>query len=239
LRWTRRLLMQVAMISWARLLSAIFLFVFCEARLCAAEAMQTRTVRVVYLVSKDREVRADFREAIEKAIVDVRKWYAGQLEGVTFKLHDPIVEVAKSDQDAAWFYSHENGKNREDWGYNNALAEVKRLLGAKHYDANHVWVIYSDGPGDKGRGVASVTVMPEDDLLGLIGQHPKQKKVARWIGGLAHELGHAFGLPHPSDTKKDYDAIMWAGFYEKYPDGAYFTDSDKKKLIAHPFFAKR
>lgn len=199
-------------------------------------AEQTKTVRVVYLVSKDREIRADFKEALEKTIVDVRNWYSNHLDGVTFKLHNPIVEIAKSDQEAAWFYAHENGKNRDDWGFNNGLAEARRLLGARHYDPNHVWVIYSDGPGDKGRGTAGVTVLPEDDLLGLIGKHPTQKKIARWIGGLAHELGHAFGLPHPPDTEKDYQAIMWAGFYERYPDGAYFTEADKAKLMKSPFF---
>jgi hypothetical protein len=205
----------------------------------ARAAEPEKTVRVIYLVSKDREERADFKTALEKAIVNVSDWYASQLDGVTFKLHQPIVEVGKSDQRADWFYSHEDGRNKDDSGYNNALAEAKRLFGARHYDTNYIWVIYSDGPGDKGRGTSSVCIMPEDDLLGLIGQHPKQKKIDRWIGGLAHELGHAFGLPHPKDTKMDYDAIMWAGFYEKYPKGAYFTESDKEKLLRHPFFSLR
>ena len=79
-------------------------------------------------------------------------------------------------------------------------------------------------------------MLPEDDLLGLIGKHPTQKSIKRWVAGLGHELGHAFGLPHPKDTKKHHDAIMWAGFYGKYPDKAYLTEEDKSTLMKSPFF---
>ena len=202
----------------------------------AAEADQDKTVRVVYLVSKDRKVRTNYLQAVEHAIRELRGWYAGHLNGSTFKLHNPVVEVADSSQTADWFYSHPNGDNQDDWGFNNALAEASRLLGARYNDPHYIWVVYSDGPGNKGRGGSGVTCLPEDDLLGLIGQHPTQKDPARWVGGLGHELGHAFGLPHPADTERDADAIMWAGFYGKYPGQAYLTEQDKKILLRSPFF---
>jgi len=197
---------------------------------------QDKTVRVVYLVSKDRAVRRDYQQAIEGAIRELQGWYARQLNGPTFKLHNPVVEVAHSSQPADWFYSQANGANPDDWGFNNTLAEASRLLGARYNDPHYIWVIYSDGPGNKGRGGSGVTCLPEDDLLGLIGQHPTQKEPARWVGGLGHELGHAFGLAHPTDTERDADAIMWAGFYGKYPGQAYLTDQDKSILLRSPFF---
>lgn len=197
---------------------------------------QDQVVRFVYLVSQDRQVRADFQAAVERAAQEVQQWYARQLNGKTFRLHAPVVEVAHSSQPAAWFSNHPAGNNRDDWGYNNALAEAARLLGTRHNDPRFIWVIYSDGPGDKGRGTSGVAYLPEDDLLGLIGQHPTQKNPVRWVGGLGHELGHAFGLPHPTDTVRDADAIMWAGFYSKYPDQAYLTESDKQTLLRSPFF---
>ena len=195
-----------------------------------------KSVRIVYLVSADRTVREDFRKGIEAAAKDLQAWYAKQLGGPTFRLNDPVVEVVKSGKNAKWLYSRPNGGNQDDWGFNNGLAEARRLVGARHGDTEYVWVIYSDGPGNRGRGGSGVTVLPEDDLLGLVGQHPEQKDIKRWIAGLGHELGHAFGLEHPRDTEKYADAIMWMGIYGKYPDHAYLTDEDKGILMKSPFF---
>ena len=216
--------------------SAYFLGLLLFAQTGFADNLQDKTVRVVYLVSQDRQVRPDFQQALEKAIRELQQWYGQQLNGPTFRLHHPAVEVAHAAQNANWFYQHPHGDNQDDWGFNNTLAEASRLLGARFNDPHYIWVIYSDGPGNKGRGTSGVCCLPEDDLLGLVGQHPTQKKPARWVGGLGHELGHAFGLPHPADTKKDADAIMWAGFYDQYPGKAYLTESDKQILLHSPFF---
>ena len=195
-----------------------------------------RRVRMVYLVSSDCVENAEYTAAIGQAILSLQKWYGQQLGGPTFRLNDPVVEVLKSARPAVWFYENPNGESKDVWGFNNTLDEAKRLCGAKQNDPTFVWVVYSDGPGNKGRGGGGVACLPEDDLLGLVGKHPTQKDRLRWIAGLGHELGHAFGLPHPSDTKKDADAIMWAGIYGKYPDKTYLTDADKRLLMRSPFF---
>jgi len=216
----------------------IILWLVCNPPANAGDAEQPtlRQVRVIYLVSRDREENVEYTAAIEDAIRNLQKWYGRQLGGPTFRLSNPVVEVVKSNRPADWFYGHPNGIRKDDWGYNNTLDEAKRLCGAKHNDPKFVWVIYSDGPGNKGRGGSGVTCLPEDDLLGLVGKHPTQKNKLRWIAGLGHELGHAFGLRHPSDTKKHADAIMWAGIYGKYPDKTYLTDDDKHILMRSPFF---
>jgi lysophospholipase L1-like esterase len=202
----------------------------------ASPDAQTRTVRVIYLVSSDRQPRDVYRNAVDFAIHDLQKWYRKQLGSITFKLHDPVVEIVHSQKPAKWFSGHSSGGAKDGWFFQNALSQATALVGAKQNDPDYIWVIYSDGPGNTGRGGSGVCCLPEDDLLGLIGKHPTQPDKLRWIAGLGHELGHAFGLAHPKDKLKDADAIMWAGIYGKYPDKTYLTEEDKEILRKSPFF---
>lgn len=80
---------------------------------------RSKSVRIIYLVSSDRMVRQDFKKGNETAAKDLQSWYSKQLKGPTFRLNDPIVKVVKSNKDAKWFYSHPNGSNKDDWGFNN------------------------------------------------------------------------------------------------------------------------
>lgn len=218
-------------------LSILLVCFLCHTSTKAQNTLQEKSVRFVYLVSKDRKLNMAYKAGIEMAAKDIQNWYSKQLDGVTFKLNSPIVEVVYSDKKASYFYSHPNGDNKRAWGYKNTFEECQRLIGVKHFDPNYIWVIYSDGPGNAGMGGSGVCIMPEDDLLGLIGKHPTQPDINRWIAGLGHEAGHAFGLAHPKDTQKDADAIMWTGIYGgKYPDVCYLTPEDKAILLESPFF---
>lgn len=219
----------------------LMVMVFCvcmgwEATASAGEESALRQVRVIYLVSSDRKVDPAYTAALDSGIRELQKWYGKQLDGPTFRLHDPVVEIVHSRRPAKWFYANPNGNNKDDWGFNNTQDEVKRIFGKRFNTKQFDWIIYSDGPGNKGRACGGVACLPEDDLLGLVGKHPAQKNPLRWIGGMGHELGHSFGLPHPADTKKNADAIMWTGMYDKYPDKAYLTEDDKKILMRSPFF---
>ncbi len=72
------------------------------------EASTLRRVRMIYLVSHDREENARYTAAIEHAIRDLQNWYGQQLKGPTFRLSDPVVEVVKSNRPADWFYGNPN-----------------------------------------------------------------------------------------------------------------------------------
>lgn len=204
--------------------------------LTPAFAASPKTVRVIYLVSADRQENPAYTRAISDAAVSVQNFFRRELGGTTFRLNNPIVEVVKSDKDASWFYGNQRRGSVDNWGYDNTLEEAQRLLGARHSDPDYVWVIYSDGPGSSGRGGGGVCIMPENDLLGLVGKRLNYPDPQRWVGGFGHELGHAFGLPHTKDTKKHANSIMWTGFYSGYPDSAYLTDDEKAVLLKNPFF---
>ena len=64
------------------------------------ESAKPKSVRIIYLVSQDREVREDYRNAIENAAVEIQRWYKEQLNGFTFRLNSPVVEVVRASQSA-------------------------------------------------------------------------------------------------------------------------------------------
>jgi len=194
------------------------------------------SVRFVYVVSADREERRDFREAVARAARELQRFYASQLDGWTFALTPAVVDVLHSDKPARWFTENARAGAREGWGFSNTVAEVRRLVGEETW-RRHVWMLYSDGPGTFGRGGGGVAYLPEDDLLGLVGEHPTQKSVGRWIAGAGHELGHAFGLPHPPKGAEPPNAIMGAGFYHCWPERCELTPEDRRILARSAYFA--
>jgi hypothetical protein len=114
------------------------------------------------------------------------------------------------------------------------------------------WVIYADvvhacnTPGRIGAGTTGLTIMGRQDLEGLIGApvvifdcgERFSNPIGRYIGGAGHELGHAFGLPHPPGCDAglascDWGALMWTG-YASYPN-TYFRSDEKASLTSNPF----
>jgi hypothetical protein len=191
-----------------------------------------KSVRVIYLVPKDRAPRQEYLRAIENTVLDLQSWYYGHLNGKTFRLNNPIVEVRKTAHNAAWYDKH-TPKEKVERKYNtfyNALAEAASL-GAKADDPNYIWLIYIDAPGGTGAGMRGVAILPEHDLLGLVGKAADRTSVMRWIGGCGHELGHGFGLDHPGD--RNQRAIMQTG-YTSYP-AAYLTNKDVSLLNRSSF----
>lgn len=87
---------------------------------------QVPSVRVIYLVSADRQESADYKAAIEMAILDIQKWYKKQMNGRTFRLNEPIVEVLQSNQPANWFTGTPiPGVGEGGWGFQHTLSEIK------------------------------------------------------------------------------------------------------------------
>ncbi|OUJ74577.1 hypothetical protein BXP70_07305 [Hymenobacter crusticola] len=213
----------------------------------------TPEVRLIYLVPSDRTINPVYAGAIANAARDLRRWYQQQLGNTkTFTLHSPVVETYQTTHPVSWYQTNPNGSTFAQFYY-NAAQDVFALTGGTYYDPNYVYAIYIDAESTCGQcggcGGGGVLVVNSNDLRGLVGQpairmcpnepEPVQYPPCRWVGGLGHELGHAFGLPHPPGCDEgqstcDYNDLMWLG-YIPYP-ATYLRASEQATLNQSPFF---
>lgn len=224
-----------------------------------AQAVQSAgppTVRMIYLVPADLAERPQYAAAIERAIRSLQVFYRNQMgDGKTFRLHSPVVETYKTAHPVAWYQT-----SRGSGGFwENVLADGFQVTGGGFNDPNNRWIFYIDSnqacnqSGAVAGGTSGVALLPGNDLLGVSGQEavpvcPGDKPASsdwlcRWIGGLGHELGHAFNLPHPPGCDQTIagvqcpsNALMYAG-YASYPD-TYLLPADKTALEANSFFTQ-
>jgi hypothetical protein len=214
-----------------------------------------KLVRIVYLVPTDRPVRKDYVHHLEAAIEHLQVWFRNETgDGTTFSIDKRnVVEVVQTSQPAAWYSASPAGEYSL-WFWNNVLAEAFALTGGMFLDPNAVWAFYIDSDPGCGQAVGAtsgVALLPANDLRGLAGQpnippcagaSPDTAGVCRWVGGLGHELGHAFGLPHPrtcedgdANTVCPNNALLWLG-YITYPQ-TFLLQEDKTALAENPFFS--
>jgi hypothetical protein len=198
-------------------------------------------VRFNYLIPADRLPREDFRRAINNAAVHVQRFYAEQLGGSTFMLHDPVVEVFKTGHNASFYSTNPAGQHKSQWFFNNVTSDAFAVTGGKFFDDHFIWIYYIDAEHDPatggGAGTSSVAALPRQDLDGLLGAF---NDACRWVGGLGHELGHALGLNHPAacdanpgSSNPDCRSLMFLG-YPDYPD-TFFTEEHRAILSDKPF----
>ena len=203
------------------------------------------SVRVMYLAPADREFRADYSAGIAAASVDVQSWYRNQLDGLTFSIYSVVPEWCQLPREHD-YYSHGNA-------WEKVLRDVQSCAPVRGDTSWFSWALYVDvyeacgEPHELGRGGAGLTMVARWDLEGLVNpgdyyycdEGPYDGRLGRWFGGLAHELGHTFGLPHApgcdgGQAACDSAALMGDG-YSSYPN-TYLRDDEKSVLRRSPFF---
>ena len=221
--------------------------------------METETlprVNIVYLIPSDQPFRPDYYRALGMAGRSIQSWYAKQMGGKTFSLGSPQVAVVPLPHDAAWYSTNlPEGVKLFSQFWANTLNDAFPLTGGSFNDPNNVWAYYIDADTVCGQcggcGTSGVLVIGKNDLRGLTnvprivaceGKTPDRGPLGRWIGGLGHELGHAFHLKHPPNCNEgtggcDYNALMWNGF-RVYPH-TYLREDEKPILDQSPFFDMR
>ncbi|MDE2888407.1 MAG: hypothetical protein OXR72_09325 [Gemmatimonadota bacterium] len=201
-------------------------------------------VRILYVSPRDRPFRPVYSEGISKAILDVQSWFRNQLEGLTFQLYSTSPEWCRMPLDSHY--------------YSRGHAWKKVMDGVQHcypvaWNSDSVWVLYVDvdesceETHELGAGGSGIVMVPAWDLRGLANpgayytcdKGPYKGPIGRWYGGLAHEIAHAVGVPHPPGCDAglatcDSKALMWLG-YPNYPD-TYLRFDEKEILMRSPFF---
>lgn len=215
-----------------------------------------KTVRFVYLVPADSVIKPYYTLAIKNAARQLQQWYSDQLgDNLSFSLTGDIVEVRQSTHPSSWYSTNPDADWAGEWKFwFNAVNDAFSLTGGSFEDPDNFWIVYVDAfpvcPQRSGGGLNQVASMDANDLRGLIGQRsiPPCNEVwpdytsCRYVGGLGHELGHAFGLPHPPGCDDgqavacDYSALMYLGYID-YPN-TYFSPSEKATLRASPFIGR-
>lgn len=211
------------------------------------------TVKIVYIVPTNRTNRSDYLNAMELATRHLQLWVHGEMaNGKTFNLTNPIVQVIHTTHSAEWYSTNPLDLDKGLWFWYNVVNDGFSLTGGNFNDQEHIWIFFIEAEPACGQlggaGTASVAVLPANDPRGLVGEQmipycPDEPLDNRppcgWVGGFGHELGHAFGLPHPpgcdqGSSSCDAPALMWGGFRD-YPD-TYLRLDERDQLENTPFF---
>ncbi|WP_419934159.1 hypothetical protein [Candidatus Palauibacter sp.] len=198
-------------------------------------------VRVVYAYPADKYFRWQYGAAIDSSMNEIQAWYAEELDGTTFALYGERVETCQLAEPER-VYADISREQGDAWMWRMYMLLFDHLepcLGERPgfggEDPSTIWMLFFDiheacnitYPA-LGRASWGVALLGAWDLEGLIEAEDRlcdrgnSYARKRWVGGQAHELGHAFGLPHPPGCDAglpscDSAALMASGSYS-FPD---------------------
>jgi len=210
-------------------------------------------VRLIYIVPSDKQELLRMEEGARNALREVQRWYQSQMpDGVTFQVSEKAMLVHHSSHPEEWFRKNPALSRPEDSEFNwlyNAIHEVrwKVMWSSLLRKDRYVILLDADVEGQGHEAAASqqrFAVMPWRFARAYAGQNIEPTCNA--VGVLAHELGHIFGLKHPTgcvgpdgyaNRTPDCMRIMYWGPRD-YPQTS-LSEQDKAELRGHPMFAKR
>ncbi len=188
------------------------------------------SVRIAYFVPSDREPTRDYQQRLNRVMTEVQRFYR---DGMNSAGYGPkTFALERGGQDRLMIHVVQGTQPMSAYGRNASAAvrkEVKAALAKQEIDMDrNTWVIFQvllRWDGNKateigpyvggGSHLVGTAWVYDDERLDpqLLASKAKGGYYGRpcsigefnshYIGGVAHELGHAFGLPHDCQTKQD------------------------------------
>jgi hypothetical protein len=224
----------------------------------------------VLFVPKNLQADPSYKNAIDDSLTIVSSWYAGQLAGRTFD-YEPVQTVigtynlnhyCPKTTVSTQCIQVPGQKGADSGDINNVIGD----LATKGYSINSTVVLlifwvggYGYAGGAQVSPSSGVAAVGDWALDGIAGKYETGTATSRCsdspsaaafcrktaqLGSIGHELGHAFGLPHPTDDgKSPDDPNFWLtsimGAFGDFPRVRFIdtpTNPERTKLLQHPFF---
>ncbi len=180
-------------------------------------------------------------EFVNKQMQLIQRWYGEQLRDRTFDLEP--ARIVTGTHPLSYYYGQCYPPNTScGWGYelwNNIFSDLSGLGYPWQSNRIHGVFFQHDGAGGPwlGGGNQFLVAIDPDNVIGDCLYSGCAVRVSE--GGAAHELGHAFGLPHTLDDPEGSPgkSLMNYGFYA-FPRATFVNTSinpERDVLYASPF----
>jgi len=198
-------------------------------------------VGFMYAIPSDRKFRDDYLAAINFAIAHFQHWLLKETGDITIAADG--VDLCRMPYPASHY---------AEYAWTRVESAARGCVPTLNESA---WVIYADvqnqcdAPGIQlGAARPLLAILPRADLDGIAGYNqpeyfgacgdgPYDGRIGRWIGGMAHELGHVLRLVHPpcaSERPSCQDSLLMSWGYSWYPN-TRLSPYEKAALRESPF----
>ena len=212
---------------------------------------EPRTVRLVYFLPNDRPYRAEVVEQLKEEILDIQTFYSEAMQAhgyrdMTFQIESdaqgkPVVHRVDGQQSEIYYVDDTSNDDTS----NTVRAEIQQVFDVRQ---NIYFIVVDSGIDSLGTGVGNSRVGANAVGRGknggdvLIPAHHFQTGINHNEPGYhklsAHEIGHAFGLPH--DFRSGGYIMSYGAGYNRAPSDGPDQDRLSKCnadfLSVNPYF---